>query len=773
MKKNYAYILITLLFVFFADKISAQPYYDLPHASSPVTYSVGGVNVGFNYNLNGGQVYIDNSCSSVLGYNFTNGGYFTFGFNVPIAGVRIRGIRQTFNSNTNISIKINGTLHTLNSSNISSFSACGYNTQGSLSNGALVGGNGMITITQPGITSLEVQNNGGDYWIFVVEILPLLTTANNPCTGNTLNLTSDFAGLTSGVTYNWTGPNGFTSSLKNPSITNTTAANTGIYTVTATSGTITASQKQNVYVNPIPTVNDVNNQTICNGSAVNAINFSSTAVTGTICGDVNEGGTISLSTPPGFVFTSVPFASYGNATGSCGNFVLGSCNSSSSIAVVSAAALGQNSFSLQASNDNFGDPCNGTAKNLKVQLNYNTPVTYSWSNSNTAIGLAASGTGNIPSFTATNSGSVPVTATITVTPKYTNGGSSCSGTSKTFIITVNPSPKITVHPVSKTICNGDSTTFTATVSNASGYQWQVNSGSGFINVSDVATYSGATTTTLSISGATTLINNYKYRLVASGSCGPTTISNIATLTVPTISGTSFVNNVSCNGESNGSIDLTPSGGTAPYTFNWDGGINTEDRTGLAPGTYNVAVTDSNGCTGTVSTIITQPNVVDPPTGDAIQSFNTGDNLSVLVVSGQNIKWYATAQNAVEHSDELPLNTSIINDTTYYVTQTTGSCESPSPLAVKAYNPSLSVNDPAKSDLTFTLSPNPVIDVLHLNSETGIDKIVIFDINGRKLLEKKLDDDDKINVESLAKGIYLIQIFTQNEVKTKTLKFIKD
>jgi YVTN family beta-propeller protein len=45
-----------------------------------------------------------------------------------------------------------------------------------------------------------------------------------------------------------------------------------------------------------------------------------------------------------------------------------------------------------------------------------TANTFSWTNNTPGIGLAASGTGNIPSFTAVNSGSSPVTATITVTP---------------------------------------------------------------------------------------------------------------------------------------------------------------------------------------------------------------------------------------------------------------------------------------------------------------------------------------------------------------------
>ena len=45
-----------------------------------------------------------------------------------------------------------------------------------------------------------------------------------------------------------------------------------------------------------------------------------------------------------------------------------------------------------------------------------------------SIGLAASGAGNIGSFTATNAGTSPVTAIITVTPAYTNGGTTCNGT---------------------------------------------------------------------------------------------------------------------------------------------------------------------------------------------------------------------------------------------------------------------------------------------------------------------------------------------------------
>ncbi|MBK9638031.1 MAG: SprB repeat-containing protein [Bacteroidetes bacterium] len=64
--------------------------------------------------------------------------------------------------------------------------------------------------------------------------------------------------------------------------------------------------------------------------------------------------------------------------------------------------------------------------------------------------------------------------------------------------------------------------------------------------------------------------------------------------------------VSCFGGNNGAINLTVTGGTAGYTYNWSNGFSGEDPSALIAGTYTVTVTDANGCTETTSATVTQP-----------------------------------------------------------------------------------------------------------------------------------------------------------------------
>jgi hypothetical protein len=91
----------------------------------------------------------------------------------------------------------------------------------------------------------------------------------------------------------------------------------------------------------------------------------------------------------------------------------------------------------------------GTLTGWSITVDYTTLLggitTYTWTNSNSSIGLAASGTGNsIAAFTASNTTGAPIVSTVTVTPTYTNGGVSCVGGAITYTYTVNPIPSVSV-----------------------------------------------------------------------------------------------------------------------------------------------------------------------------------------------------------------------------------------------------------------------------------------------------------------------------------------
>ncbi|UPZ14704.1 T9SS type A sorting domain-containing protein [Flavobacterium humidisoli] len=139
---------------------------------------------------------------------------------------------------------------------------------------------------------------------------------------------------------------------------------------------------------------------------------------------------------------------------------------------------------------------------------------------------------------------------------------------------------------SQTIACSGSSNATATVTPSGGkspytYSWSPSGGT------------GATASSLSpINYSVTITDNE----------GTSIQKNFTIVQNTAISGTTNITNVSCNGGNNGSIDLTPTGGSGSYTYNWGGGITTQDRTNLTAGTYSVTITDSNNCSGVVSNI---------------------------------------------------------------------------------------------------------------------------------------------------------------------------
>ena len=107
--------------------------------------------------------------------------------------------------------------------------------------------------------------------------------------------------------------------------------------------------------------------------------------------------------------------------------------------------------------------------------------------------------------------------------------------------------------------------------------------------------------------------NYTVTITDANGC---TFTDNITLTQPGAYSSSITSptyaggyNINCNGASNGVIDLTMSGGTAPYIYSWSNGDTTQDLSGLQPGTYTVTATDQNNCTITTSITLTEPPVL--------------------------------------------------------------------------------------------------------------------------------------------------------------------
>lgn len=98
--------------------------------------------------------------------------------------------------------------------------------------------------------------------------------------------------------------------------------------------------------------------------------------------------------------------------------------------------------------------------------------------------------------------------------------------------------------------------------------------------------------------------------------------------------TTAVDPVTCHGLANGAIELTVTGGTTPYSFLWSNGATSEDLNNLGPGTYNVDVTDANGCTAFTSGTVTEPDTLGATSVDVdVTCFEGSDGSIDLTATG--------------------------------------------------------------------------------------------------------------------------------------------
>ena len=92
------------------------------------------------------------------------------------------------------------------------------------------------------------------------------------------------------------------------------------------------------------------------------------------------------------------------------------------------------------------------------------------------------------------------------------------------------------------------------------------------------------------------------------------------------------NSILCYGDGNAATQVTATGGTSPYNYNWSNGATTRTASNLTPGTYDVTVTDSRGCFETTSISIVEPEELTI-TGNTTGTLCAGDQTGTLTAFG--------------------------------------------------------------------------------------------------------------------------------------------
>jgi len=157
------------------------------------------------------------------------------------------------------------------------------------------------------------------------------------------------------------------------------------------------------------------------------------------------------------------------------------------------------------------------------------------------------------------------------------------------------------------LCNGDSSTVTITASGG------------------IAPYSGTGT-------FTQVQGSYSYTVTDAHGC--TATASLVITEPPAISISETHTDASCYNLNNGSVDLSVTGGVAPYSYQWSNNATVQDLLAVTAGTYTVTVTDSNFCTATTSVVISEP-------GDLTISCNVLNQVSCNGASDGAVNLFVT------------------------------------------------------------------------------------------------------------------------------------
>ncbi len=493
-----------------------------------------------------------------------------------------------------------------------------FDDDGNFSDATIVG---ACSATDPTGSRVEFLNItmpvGKPYFTLARVQLPTTASNNGPvCEGTTLSLVGELVG---GSTYTWSGPNTFTASVQNPSITPVTLAANGIYSVSINSYGCVTSFTTNAVINstvsPSATI-AASSGTICAGSLVS---FTATPTNG------GSGPSYQWQVNGTNVGTGASYSSSGLNNGDVVSVVLTSNAACTSPLVVNSnsVTITVNSILIPAviAAASTTTLCEGTNVTFTATpTNGGTSPSYQW-----LVNGISAGAGASFSSSGLNNGDV-VTVELTsnatcVSPSTANSGSI------TMIVTNTIVPSVSSVASATNICSGTVVSFTATPvngGNAPTYQWQVNG----VNVMSTGfTYSSTSISNNDIV-TVTMTSSALCAVPAGALANPITMS-VTPLPIAAFSysPTELTEANPDAGFQNQSINST--------SWLWDFGINSSTSTLQNPnftfpgaGTYTVTLEAFNGiCSSITSQIIIVdvnsmyyiPNTFTP-NGDSVNDY---------------------------------------------------------------------------------------------------------------------------------------------------------
>ncbi|OFY85709.1 MAG: hypothetical protein A3F72_12220 [Bacteroidetes bacterium RIFCSPLOWO2_12_FULL_35_15] len=481
----------------------------------------------------------------------------------------------------------------------------------SINGGTSFVGTNLFTGLAAGSYTIVVENaagctvNGGVISISSAgaPATPAANAAPNPlCEGSALTLT--VVAPVGGVTYNWSGPGGYSATGSSVSIPGVTTAMTGVYTVTGSIGScVSPGGSVTVTVDPnaaiaLTSAVGTDIQTWCLTNTITTISYTITdggtgaGVTGLPIGVTGSyaGGIFTISGTPTETGT---FNYTVTTTGTCTQAVASgtiTINPNAIITLTSAA---------------------GTDSQIECINTAITAITYSVTGGGAGAGVTGLPTGVTGSFAGsifTISGIPTATGTFNYTVTTTG---TCTQTTATGSIIVNPDAAITLTSAvgtdAQTWCLTDAVT-TITYSITGG-----GTGAGITGLPAGVTgsFSGGVFT---ISGTPTVTGVFNYLVTTTGSCtqasatGSITINSNAIITLTSVAGSDI--QTSCINVAITPITYSVSGGgagagvtglPAGVAGSFSGGIFTISGTPTATGIFNYTVTTTGTCTQTTAT----------------------------------------------------------------------------------------------------------------------------------------------------------------------------